>query len=248
MKILLRLLMFVPSVVYFFWLITVSSVVSTIYILAFMIPYKQRYLIARLWGYLSVLGLKLCCFLRCQIIGRENIPTRPFIVFSKHQSSFEILVLMSTLGPTSWVAKREILRLPIFGWAFGMSKPICLDRKAGITAVEQLNQQGQQALDEGRNVLIFPEGTRKAPGTKPHYRIGGALLAEKTGYPILPVAHNCGEFWPRLSFFKWPGKATLIFGPLLETKGKKASEINQQAQEWIEGRMEEISNPSRWNR
>jgi 1-acyl-sn-glycerol-3-phosphate acyltransferase len=248
MKILLRLLMFIPSVLYFVWLISVSWVMSVIYILAFMVPYEQRYLIARFWGYMSVLGLTLFCCLRCKVIGRENLTKNPVIVFSKHQSSFEILVLMSSLGPTSWVAKREILRLPIFGWAFGMSKPICLDRKAGISAVEQLNKQGQQALDEGRNVLIFPEGTRKAPGSPPKYRIGGALLAEKTGYPILPVAHNAGEFWPRLSFFKWPGKATMIFGPLIETKGKKAAEINQEAQDWIEGKMAEISDPLRWNR
>lgn len=114
--------------------------------------------------------------------------------------------------------------------------------------MEQLIQQGSQALEEGRNVLIFPEGTRKAPGSKPNYRMGGALLAEKTGYPILPVAHNAGEFWPRLSFFKWPGTATMVFGPLIETRGKKAKQINEEAQAWIEGKMSQISDRRRWNR
>ena len=248
MKYLQRILLFIPATLYLIWLITLSLAVSLIFIFAFMLPYKKRYLIARLWGYVTYFGLPLCCFLRCKFVGKEHLKNTPVIVFSKHQSSFEILVLMALLGPTSWVAKREILRLPIFGWAFGMSKPICLDREAGLSAVEQLVRQGQKALDEGRNVLIFPEGTRTAPGAKPKYRIGGALLAEKTGYPILPVAHNCGEFWPRLSFIKWPGKATLIFGPPIETKGKKAAAINQEAQDWIETKMAEISDPKRWNR
>ena len=248
MKYLLRALMFVPSALYIIWLSLVTFVTSIMYILFSMLPYKQHYYIARLWGILSALGLPVLCLLRFEIKGGENIPDQPVIVFSKHQSSFEIPVLMGRLGPTSWVAKRELLKIPIFGWAFGRSKPICLDRKAGISAVEQLIQQGRKALEEGRNVLIFPEGTRKAPGSKVNYRIGGALLAEKTGYPILPVAHNTGEFWPRLSFFKWPGKATFVFGPLIETKGKKAAEINEEGREWIETKMSEISDPKRWNR
>ena len=233
---------------YAVWLVSISIIVSTMFIAFFMLPYKQHYLVARLWGYLTALGLPIFCFLRYKIEGSENIPDTPFIVFAKHQSAFEILVLMSYFGPTSWVAKRELLRIPIFGWAFGMSKPICLDRKARLSAVEQLITQGQQALTEGRNVLVFPEGTRTAPGVTPKYRIGGALLAAKTGYPILPVAHNTGEFWPRMSFFKWPGKATFIIGPLIETSGKKAAEINKEAQNWIETKVAEISNPKRWNR
>jgi 1-acyl-sn-glycerol-3-phosphate acyltransferase len=215
--------------------------------LGFVLPYNQQYLIARLWGYVSAAGL-IFCFLFYRIKGRENIPKHPVIVYPNHQSTFEILVLMANLGPTAWVAKREILRIPIFGWAFGMSKPICIDRQAGMSAMEQLVDQGKKALDEGRNVLIFPEGTRVKPGVKSKYRVGGALLAEKTGYPILPVAHNAGEFWSRLSFFKWPGVASFEFGPLIETKGKKASAINEEAKEWIEGKKMEMSNPKRWNR
>ncbi len=238
----------IPAALYFVWLMSMSVAVSLLYICAFVLPYRKRYLVARLWGYVNYFGLVICCFLRCEVIGREHINKQPVIIFAKHQSSFEILVLMALMNPTSWVAKKEILKIPIFGWAFGMSKPICLDRKAGISAVEQLNTQGQKALEEGRNVLIFPEGTRTAPGSKPKYRIGGALLAEKTGFPILPVAHNCGEFWPRLSFIKRPGKATLVFGPIIETKGKKAAEINKEAEKWIEGKVEEISDPARWNR
>ena len=248
MKLLQRLLLFIPSLLNTVWIMIVTTVMGSLYIITSWLPYRPQYIIARTWGGLCTVGTAIFCFLSFKVTGTVKTPGQPVIVFAKHQSAFEIFELMRLLGPTSWVAKRELLRLPLFGWAFGLSKPICLDRSAGVSAVEQLVSQGKQALEAGRNVLIFPEGTRKAAGAEPNYRIGGALLAERSGYPILPVAHNAGEYWPRASFFVWPGRARMIFGPLIETQGKKAAAINREAQDWIEGRMAEISDPRRWNR
>jgi 1-acyl-sn-glycerol-3-phosphate acyltransferase len=244
-----RALLFIPSALQFIAMCAISFFFSTLYLLALPLPYSWRYVIAQQWGRNNIRALRIFAGIKLEVEGSKEIPKdTPFIIFAKHQSSYEIMALMAMMSPTSWVAKRELLKIPIFGWAFGLSKPITIDRGAGKIAVNQLVTQGIQALEEGRNVLIFPEGTRTAAGAKPNYRIGGAILAEKSGYPILPVAHNSGEVWPRLSFIKWPGTVKLSFGPLIDTKNKKAAEISAEAQEWIENKMREISNPENWDR
>src|SRR5690606_27074984 len=191
---------------------------------------------------------KYICKLNYRLEGAENLPKEPVIVFAKHQSVYEIIVMLCLFGPLAWVAKRELLLLPFFGWAFMLSRPIVINRRAGTRAVDQLVRQGSKSLAEGRSVMIFPEGTRTAPGTTPNYRIGGAILAEKSGYPVLPVAHNAGEYWSRNSFIKWPGTVTLSIGPLIRTGGKNAEQILAEAQTWIETEMSRISDPRRWRR
>ena len=243
-----RVLMVVPSTLHFIAMCTLTIFHSTLYIALGFLPYEKHYRIAQRWGRDNIIAARWLCGIRLRIEGKENIPDSPVIVFSKHQSSYEIMALMGYLRPSAWVGKQELLKIPVFGWAFKKSKPITIDRTAGRVAVEQLLEQGKQALEEGRNVLIFPEGTRKAPGATPNYRIGGAVLAEQSGYPVLPVALNAGELWPRVSLLKWPGVVTISFGPLIESQGKTAEQIRAEARQWIETKMSEISNPANWNR
>lgn len=243
-----RAVLYLRSTLYALVLTSTTLAYSLIYLLMAWLPYPRRYRIARQWGRTNVNALRVLCGLRLNVEGPEHIPDQPSLVFAKHQSTYEILALMMLLGPTAWVAKKELLRIPVFGWAFSRSKPITIDRKAGRSAIEQLVAQGQQALDEGRNILIFPEGTRMAPGSPLNYRIGGAVLAARTGYPVVPVAVNAGEFWPRRSFIKWPGVSTMVFGPAITTRGKTADQIRNEARDWIETQMERISDPARWNR
>jgi 1-acyl-sn-glycerol-3-phosphate acyltransferase len=112
--------------------------------------------------------------------------------------------------------------------------PIALDRKAGRHAIKQLLQEGRKWLEAGRWVVIFPEGTRVAPGERVKYNLGGAMLAEKTGYPVLPIAHNAGIFWRRRGLLKYPGVIDLVIGDPIPTRGLKASAINNLVEEWIE--------------
>ena len=247
-KYLPRLLLVVPCALHFLAMWVVTMIHSALYVLFSPLSYERRHIIAREWGRNMVRVTRLFCRIKLELKGVENIPDKPVIIFAKHQSAYEILALMGYTGASSWVAKQEILKIPVFGWAFGQSKPITIDRSAGKAAVDQLISQGDDALRAGRNVLIFPEGTRTTPGSKSKYRIGGAILAEKTGFPILPVAHNAGEVWPRQSFIKWPGTVTLSFGPLIETKNKTADVILSEAKKWIEGEMQRISNPDNWDR
>jgi 1-acyl-sn-glycerol-3-phosphate acyltransferase len=170
------------------------------------------------------------------------------IILSKHQSTWETLALHSFTPLVHWVFKRELMYIPIFGWALALTDPIAINRGAGRVAIRQLVEEGTKKLNSGKWLLLFPEGTRAAPGTTNKYKIGGALLAEKSGYPVIPIAHNAGEFWPRHSFIKWPGTISVVIGPVIETKGLSADEINEKVSRWIESTMERISDPSRWNR
>jgi 1-acyl-sn-glycerol-3-phosphate acyltransferase len=139
--------------------------------------------------------------------------------------------------PVSPVIKRELLRVPFFGWAFRMLSPIAIDRSAGREALKQIVSQGKEKLAQGFWVLVFPEGTRVAPGEKGRYGIGGSWLAAETGAPIVPVAHNAGEVWPKNAFVKHAGTVTVRIGPAIETRGKSAAELTRAVEAWIETEM-----------
>ncbi|MFP5344578.1 MAG: lysophospholipid acyltransferase family protein, partial [Gammaproteobacteria bacterium] len=194
------------------------------------------------WSYFNLWCLKKICRLRYEVHGREHIPQGACVILCKHQSAWETYALPRIFPqPLAWVCKRELLWIPFFGWGFAMLQPIAIDRGAGRRALDQLVEQGMQRLKQGRPVVIFPEGTRVAPGEKRRYAIGGAMLAEKSGYPVLPIAHNAGVFWPRNSFIKYPGTIRVVIGPVIESKGKSADEINAQAEKWIEGAASSLS-------
>ncbi len=222
-----------------------TVILATALCFCFFLPFRQRYAFAKFWGWVNATALKLFCGMSYRIEGVDNIPADPVVILAKHQSTYETMVLTYELMPMAWVAKKELLWVPFFGWAFRLAGPIMIDRKAKTRAVDQIVEQGTRHLKLGRSVLIFPEGTRKSPGSQPGYRLGGAFLAVKSGFNVLPVAHNAGEFWPRKSFLKWPGTVTFSIGPVIETASKDPKLVTEQAQSWIENKMSEISDPGR---
>ncbi len=218
-----------------------TGVVATLVVLFFFLPFVQRYRIAQLWSRFDIWWLRVTCQIDYQLSGVEHIPDRPVIVMAKHQSTWETLFLQQYLPPMSWVIKRELLWLPFFGWAMALLRPIAINRQAGASSVKQIIRQGVKYLRQGQWVLIFPEGTRVAPGARQRYGMGGAVLATHSGCPILPVALNAGEFWPRRGFIKRPGTIQVVFGPLLESSGCSPQELTRQVEEWIENTMQRIS-------
>ncbi|MEO1766949.1 lysophospholipid acyltransferase family protein [Thiobacter aerophilum] len=196
-----------------------------------------RYRIITVWNRVVVWLARLLLGIDYRILGRENLPSRPAIVMAKHQSAWETIALPILLPPLAMVIKRELLKLPFFGWGFAMLSPIAIDRRAGKEALRRITEQGRQRLEQGFWVLIFPEGTRVAPGHRGRYGIGGAWLAAHTGAPVVPIAHNAGELWPRHAFLRYPGTITVSIGPVIETTGLKAGEINARVEAWIEGEM-----------
>jgi 1-acyl-sn-glycerol-3-phosphate acyltransferase len=184
-----------------------------------------------IWLARGILGI------RYVVLGADNLPTRPAIILAKHQSAWETVAFLFLFPPVSPVIKQELLNVPFFGWAFRLLSPIAIDRSAGREALKQIVKQGQDKLDQGFWVLVFPEGTRVAPGEKGRYGIGGGWLAAETGAPIVPVAHNAGEVWPKNAFIKRPGTVTVSIGPAIDPAGKSAAELTRQVEAWIESEM-----------
>ncbi|MDQ7074550.1 MAG: lysophospholipid acyltransferase family protein [Gammaproteobacteria bacterium] len=227
-----------------YWLgVAVVSVLhnSTLFMTRRVLPPKAHYAWATLWNRFNIFWLELICGVTCRVEGLENIPDQPCIAFAKHQSTWETIKLPILLPRQVWVVKKELLKIPFFGWALDSLEPIAIDRSAGRRAIVQMIRQGRERLDSGRWIVVFPEGTRVLPGEKVRYKMGGAVLAEKMGVPVIPVAHNAGEFWPKHSFIKWPGEITVSIGAPISTEGKTANEINAEAEAWIETKMLEIS-------
>ena len=159
----------------------------------------------------------------------------------KHQSAWETIALRALLPPRqTWVLKRELLWIPIFGWALAMARPIAIDRKSGRAAARKLIAEGTDRLERGHCVILFPEGTRVAPGHRGKYHIGGALLAAASGYPVVPIAHNAGVFWARRSIRKYPGTIQVVIGPPIPTEGLSAAQITRRVEQWIEKTVAEL--------
>ena len=221
------------------WVSTV--VIATLAMFTAPLPFTARFRFIAQYARFNVWWLEKTCNIRYEVSGREHIPAANGIVLCKHQSAWETLALQLIFPAQVMLLKRELLWIPFFGWALALLEPIAIDRSAGRKAMKQLIEQGKKKLAAGRWVIIYPEGTRTAPGSRGKYAPGGALLAQYSGYPVVPVAHNAGEFWPRRSFLKRPGTIRLVIGPVIDPRGLKAQAINQQAEDWIEGTMAEIS-------
>lgn len=220
-----------------FW---IGSAISTVLAglltpLAWLFPLKYRYPATTLWNCFNRWWLEVTCGVQYRVLGRENIPTSgAFIIMANHQSTWETFALPCIFPQQlSWVLKQELLKIPFFGWGLRLLRPIAIDRSAGKAAVKQISQQGKALLQEGISIVIFPEGTRVSPEETVPFKIGGAILASHSGYPVIPVAHNAGKFWRRHSWIKYPGTITVSIGKPFDTQNLKADEINQQAQAWI---------------
>lgn len=187
-----------------------------------------------MWFVWHVLGI------RYRVIGRENIPAVPSVILSKHQSAWETMALQVIFPPLCFVLKRELLRVPFFGWALAQIPGIAIDRADGKSALAKVIEQGKARLTEGFWVVVFPEGTRTAPGTTRRYKPGGGALAVQAGAPVVPVAHNAGEYWGRNAFLKYPGEVVVSIGPVIDTAGLDAATVNARAEAWVEAEMRRL--------
>jgi 1-acyl-sn-glycerol-3-phosphate acyltransferase len=220
-------MLYLRSVIFTIVMITTVPVFVLPGLLLYPFPYKVRYGFLSCWAKSVVWWLRLICNLRHEVINPENIPQGPAIIFCKHQSAWETIALQAIFPPQVWVLK--------------MLESIAIDRSSGRIAVEQIVAQGKQRLDTGKWIVVFPEGTRVAPGHRRKFGIGGAVLAERTGYPVVLVAHNAGDFWRRRSLIKRPGVIKVVIGPTIDPKGKTAGEIKDIAEQWINDTVDEIS-------
>ena len=233
--------LFLRSCLFLLFQIVVTPVFWIIALLTFPFSRLTRYRIISTWSRLMTRAATVICGVRYRVIGAENIPRVPCVILSKHQSAWETMALQTIFPPQVWVMKRELLWIPFFGWGLAMLWPIAIDRGSGSKALRQMAEQGRERLKAGFYIVIFPEGTRVAPGQRGAYHPGGAWLTVKTGALALPVAHNAGECWRKNAFIKRPGLITVSIGKPIASAGLSAAELNQRIENWIESEMPKLS-------
>ncbi len=230
----------------FYLLLSTSALLwcSLSFLVAPFLSFKARYHFINVnWCRFAVWLTAAMIGIRYEVSGAQNVPKRPCVILSKHQSTWETFFLSCYFEPLSQVLKRELLFLPFFGWAMAMLKPIAIDRDNPKAALKQLAKQGHERLEEGIWVLIFPEGTRVPAGQIGKFSRGGAALAVNANLPVLPIAHNAGEFWPKQGWGKRPGTIKVVIGPLMYAEGtgpRAIAELNDRAYAWVEQTQREI--------
>lgn len=236
----MKIAVLLRSALFALFQLVVTPFYALIALATFPLAPLARYRVISGWARLNVAAARLICGIRYRVIGAENIPAEPCIILAKHQSAWETLAFQVILPPHVWVLKRELLRVPFFGWGLAMLSPIAIDRASGTRALKQTLEQGRERLHNGFSIMIFPEGTRIPPGARGRYHPGGAWLAIKTGVPVLPVAHNAGECWRRNAFLKHPGMITVSIGAPIPPRGLEANELIAQVENWIEREMRRL--------
>ncbi len=236
-----------PLRVTLFYLLLASSAAVwglLMLIIAPFLPYRWRYtLIVGWWSRLAIWLARHLVGIRYQVIGKENIPDQPGVILANHQSTWETFFLQQIFRPQTQLIKKELLYVPFFGWAFALAKPIAIDRSNGRDSLKQLATTGGQRLREGIWILVFPEGTRVLPGSPIKFSRGGTALACANQAPVIPVAHNAGEFWPKYGWGKKPGTVTVMIGPALYPKGpdpRSIVELNKRAEEWVNQAVQQM--------
>ena len=229
------------SLIYWLAFIVVTPIYAIFCLLSVLVLKPvPRYKFTTGWCRIMLAWLQLTCGLKYKVIGRENIINQPAMMMSKHQSAWETLALTQIFPPFVYVLKRELFKIPFFGWGLRTVSPIAIDRSNRAEAQRLLMAQGHSRLKEGFWIGIFPEGTRVKPGVRAQYKQGGARLALSLGIPIVPVALNSGEFWPKNSLRKYPGTITVSIGPAISTAGRTADDIMREVENWIETELARI--------
>lgn len=232
------------STLFMLWALLVTIVVAPLIMCASLLGTRACYAMAWLFRRGIMFGAEHILCIRTEVRGWENMPAEPAVILAKHQSAWETVALQDLIPSGKhavFVLKKELLTIPFLGWALASMRFISIDRNAGRDALDQVVEQGKDRLAKGYFVIVFPEGTRVAPGHTKRYKIGGAHLATHAGCMVVPVAHNAGEFWPRNAFLKKSGTAVISIGPAFSAVGMSDQEVNKKAEAWIEAEMRQLS-------
>ncbi len=235
----IKALYFLRMIVFYISLGIVTFFFGTVMtILSLPLPYKWRFhCIITGWCYTMCILMEAICEIKYEVIGHENLQCGPAVVLSKHSSRWETIALPMIISTPTLVLKKEILRFPFIGWSAARCEVIAIDRSKGSQALKMLIAQGKKYLKLGRQIMMFPEGSRKGGG----YKKGGVMLARAAQVPIVPIAHNAHECWPNRQFYLTPGKIKVVIGEPISVEGKTANQLLDEVRDWIEGQVAMIS-------
>lgn len=212
-----------------------SLFVASVFVITLgqLMPKRLCLSIATLWNhFVSLPLLRTTTGIKVEVQGKENIPKGSFVAVSNHQSEWETLYFCFLLNPVVSILKKELLRIPFFGWALWGSGHIGIDRKNARASIKQIETQGMNRLGKGINVLIFPEGTRVPYGQYKRFTRTAAKLAIDAGVPLLPMAHSAHNCWSPGGKFS-TGTIKVVIGEPIDTAGQDAKELTNQAENWI---------------
>ena len=224
-------------------LLLVNTLAGSLWAIALWpLPHRIRYFFAvHCWAAGTLWMLRVLCGVSWEARGRENLPEEPCVVLMKHSSAFDTFVQALLFPRQTWLLKRELMFVPFFGWALIRMRAIGVDRSRGARGIRSLIRKARaRIVEEGLWVVVFPEGTRVAPGEIGQYAPGGAMIASAAGCPVVPVAHNAGDHWPRRSAIKKPGVIRIVIGRPLDSTGASARRLTEDAKEWIEAEVRKI--------
>ena len=230
----------------FYFLLALMTVLWSSFgmLVGMLLPFNVRYrVINQAWAYQAIWLARWITGIRYELIGRENIPDQPCVILAKHQCTWETFYFSALFAPLSQVIKRELLRVPFWGWSMALLKPIAINRGNPKAALKQLASEGEDRLNDGLWVLIFPEGTRVPYGQMGKFSRGGAAMAVNAGLPVLPIAHNAGKCWPRDTWIKQPGIIQIVVGAHMYAEGsgpRAIAELNERAYHWVRERQIEL--------
>lgn len=229
-----KILLYVRSGLFYVGYALATVLVSLLLLTIFwMVPLRRRFFLYALWCRFVLFWLRFCCGIRYDVSGRENIPDHPVVVLSNHQSAWETIFLYEAFSPVCPILKKELLKIPFWGWAMRLQKPIAIDRSKPREAGKSLLTQGQSRIEEGMSVVIFPEGTRLASGAIKKFSRGGAQLAVASHTPIIPVVHNAGHCWPTGTWLKFPGTISVVIGEPIAADGRTSNEVTAEFEAWV---------------
>lgn len=231
--------MTIRSSLFYAGYVTATVIVGGFLLLfVWLFPADHRHLFYVAWCRFVLFWLRVTCGIRYDIRGLENVPDGASVVLSNHQSEWETLFLYAVFAPVCPILKKELLDIPLWGWALRLQRPIAIDRGKPREAGKSMLLQGVVRIREGWSVVVFPEGTRSANGVGQKFSRGAATLALAASAPIVPVAHNAGHCWPAHRFLKQPGVISVVIGEPVAVSGRTASELTDQLRVWVQAQLE----------
>ena len=225
-------MLFLRSLLYFIGSITSLIVIEFFGLFFYFTPYPSRYRFLSKWAQFCIWWLRIATNITIKVEGKDNICKEPCVIASNHQSTWETLAFQTIFPPHTWVLKKELLWIPVFGWDLAMLNPIVIKRSDKYSAMKKVINQGGDRLNNGISVVIFPEGTRQPHKKLGYYQKGAVAIAKKSGKPIQPVFHNSGKCWPKGGFLKKPGVITIVIGKPTSPSTGSVSEITEKIKHW----------------